>query len=454
MSGALFPPGFTRAHLLATMLFVLMLVYPIPHTIAFRNILLVAFLAGCAVPLRRAGRAAVAAALRPLRVAAVLMAVLTGWLLFQSALISERPAEALNMLRGDWLIGIIAATAGAAAVLTLRVRGYAAKVPMLLRALALALFAHIALLLAYQGWIWLAEGAFPFAHTPFAEKDYHTVVVTALLGLLLADLLAWRLRGRGGLGLPAGVELAMAVATCVAAVTLSSRNAVIITVCLVALSAAVLLLLGRERLAGWLRPTLAALALVAVALGWWGLRSDARWDNFVGSAAVAMQTEEHRAWLAPGLHPWPKTASGQPVEESAYLRLAWAKVALEQVARYPLGLGYGHKAFGWAVNRSYDVQTGHESSHSGLLDFTLANGIPGILLWLALSAALARAGWHGFRRSGSPAGLMLAFTVAAYFLRCALDGHLSGFRLEMYALLVGALLAALPAEAADAPDPA
>lgn len=454
MSGARLPLRPTPGHLLMAMLFGLMLIYPIPHTIAARNILLVAFLAGCAVPLRRAGGAALAPQVAPLGGAGWLLLLLTGWLLFQSALLSARPAQALNMLRGDWLIALIAAAAGFTSVMATRLRGYAPGLRPLLRALALALFAHIALLLAYQLWLWLAQGSFPFAHTPFAEKDYHSVVVTALLGLLLADLLARALCGRNSLALPAGVELAMGLACCVAAVTLSSRNAVIIAVCLVVFAAALFMALGRDRLARWRRPTLAALALFIAALAWWGVRSDARWVDFAESAAVAVQTETHQAWLEPGRHPWPKTASGRPVEESAYLRIAWAKVALEQIARHPLGLGYGHKAFGWAVNSAYGVDTGHESSHSGLLDFTLANGLPGVLLWLALSAALARAGWRAFHRRGSPAGLMLVFTVAAYFLRCTLDGHLSGFRLEMYALLVGALIAALPAAAADAPDPA
>jgi O-antigen ligase len=122
------------------------------------------------------------------------------------------------------------------------------------------------------------------------------------------------------------------------------------------------------------------------------------------------------------------------------MRLAWGKVAIEQIERYPLGLGYGHKAFGWAINRSYNLQTGHESSHSGLLDFTLANGIPGLILWLALSAALTHSGWLAFRRTNSATGLLLAFTVIAYLVRCLFDGHLSGFRLEMYALLVGVLV--------------
>jgi O-antigen ligase len=176
------------------------------------------------------------------------------------------------------------------------------------------------------------------------------------------------------------------------------------------------------------------------------LRNDARWQGFSEAAAVAFDTKNNMAWLDRGKYPLPLMQNGQPVEESAYSRLAWAKVAVEQIQRHPLGLGYGHKAFGWAVNSSYNVNTGHESSHSGLLDFTLANGIPGLLLWLALSAALITSGWCAFRNRHSPVGLMLAFTVIAYLVRCLIDGHLSGFRFEMYAFLVGALIMAQATE--------
>ena len=115
---------------------------------------------------------------------------------------------------------------------------------------------------------------------------------------------------------------------------------------------------------------------------------------------------------------------------------------MEQIVEHPWGVGFGHKAFGWAVNEAYGIDSGHESSHSGILDFTLANGIPGIVLWLAFSAVLMNFGFQSFRRTGSPAGLMLALTVFGYFIRCILDGHLSGWRFEMYALAVGVLVVA------------
>lgn len=420
-------------------LFALYFIYPIPHTIALRNLLLVVGLASCLWMIGRDHSSRQARrALASFRASGWILATLTGWLLLQSSLVSPYPALALDMLRGDWLNELLVAFIGGCAVLAMRRGGSNAR--RAVTTLTLALFAHALLLFAYQIWLWFSSGSYPSRLTPFANIDYHSTLLTALVALLLADLSSRIIAGRAALEISSRAEMLMLVLALVTTIILTARNAVIISFVLLVLTAAVFFLAGRRRLGHWVTPAILAVFLISSIVGWIGLRSDPRWEGFVEAATAAFDTQSNRNWLDGEKYAPPLTKSGQPVEESAYLRLAWAKVAMEQIERYPLGLGYGHKAFGWAVNRSYNLQTGHESSHSGLLDFTLANGIPGLLLWLALSAALIVAGWRGFRKDGSPAGLMLIFSVVAYLVRCTVDGHLSGFRLEMFALLVGVLV--------------
>lgn len=429
-----------RKHYLSVWLFALYFVYPIPHTIALRNLLLIAGLAACIWLIVRDGSARAAwQALRLFRTSGIILLLLSVWLVFQSAFISPYPGEALDHLRGDWFNELLIALTGGCAVLAARRAG----VRRVLTIITAALSAHIVLLLGYQITLWMSGDCYPFGATPFGQKDYHSTLVTALIALLLADLCSRLMTGRTVLAMSWRITLLMLVLSLIATATLMARNAVVITAAMMMLTTGIFLFAGRYRLSTWTTPLIAALLIVAsIAVTWIGLRSDARWAGFNEAASVAFDTQNNLAWLDPEKYGWPRMKSGQPVEESAYLRLAWAKVAIEQIQRYPLGLGYGHKAFGWAVSRSYQVHTGIESSHSGLLDFTLANGIPGALLWIALSTALIVSGWRAFREQQSPIGLMLVFTVLAYFVRCIVDGHLSGFRLEMYALLLGALLMA------------
>ncbi|WP_319241453.1 O-antigen ligase family protein [uncultured Propionivibrio sp.] len=415
--------------------FLVCFVYPIPHTIALRNLLLVTLLGIGLFHLARHPRRLDTIDWRIFRTPAALLAALTLWLLLQSTLISPRSAEALEMFRGDWLIALTVSLAAMLATLTT----HPPRPDRILLALALALLAHLALLLGYQIAGWLSTGYFPWHRTPFAEKDYHSMLVTTLAVLSLGDLLFRAVTGRRWFPCN-GYWIAATLVLCTtASLTLWARNATLIIAAELVACCMIFIVLASK--SGFKKATF-VITLVALlgAGGWLSFSSDSRWSGFQDAARVAFDTENNLAWLDSEKYPRPLTTSGNPVEESAYLRLAWAKVGVEQIAHYPLGLGYGHKAFGWAVERSYRVATGIESSHSGLIDFTLANGIPGLVLWLALSSSLVMAGWRGFRQYGSPAGLALALSVVAYLVRCLLDGHLSGFRLEMYALFVGVLI--------------
>jgi hypothetical protein len=423
-------------------LFTLYFIYPIPNTIALRNALLISGLAGCLWVIRRNRGSIPWQTLGAFRTSGWILAILTGWLLFQSAFISPYPDLALDMLRGDWFNELLIAITGACAVLAARNGG----IQRLITSLVLALFAHVALLLVYQLWLWIFTSAHVLSETPFAQKDYHSTLVTALIALLLADLISRVIIKRAALTTNWQATLLMLALSFVATATLMARNGFVIVVALMVLTISIFFIAGRQRLGRHSASAMIIFILFCSVATWIGMRSDTRWEGLSDAATAAFDTQHNLAWLNSRQHPVPLMKNGKRVEESAYMRLAWATVALEQIQRYPLGLGYGHKAFGWAVNRSYNLQTGHESSHSGLLDFALANGIPGLVLWLALSAALTVNGWRAFRKDASAVGLLLVFTVQGYLVRCLIDGHLSSFRLEMFALLVGMLIAAQAVE--------
>lgn len=419
---------------ITVIVFTVYFIYPIPHTIALRNLLLTILLAISFWQVAKHKATIQFPDFRNTRTPAYLLLTLTVWLFFQTFFISPYPEAALEMLRGDWLVSLAISAIAAASVFAT----YKAPSHTIL-AITGSLFFHVAILLGYQIWVWLSTGSFPFGHTPFAQKDYHSMLVTTLTALLVADLLSRTIIQRNILILSWRWIATALVLSCIASITLLARNAVIITA-LILIGGGLLAVRKRTLSRSNFLSAIISTLILAGIIGWLGLRSDSRWEGFIDAAQSALDTKNNLAWLDAQKYPLPLLKNGSPVEESAYSRLAWFKVGLEQIGRYPLGLGYGHKAFGWAVNRSYGVNTGHESSHSGLIDFTLANGIPGLILWLALSGSLIVVGWQNFRQKNSPTGLMLAFTVIAYLARCLIDGHLSGFRLEMYAFLVGTLL--------------
>jgi O-antigen ligase len=147
-------------------------------------------------------------------------------------------------------------------------------------------------------------------------------------------------------------------------------------------------------------------------------------------------------WLTNDAATRPVTPSGAELEESAYLRTAWAHQALQAIGEHPLGLGFGRDGFGRAIAEKYN-SPGMVSSHSGWLDFALGTGLPGLALLLITAGLAIRGGWRQFREHDDAAGLMFSFLTGGYLLRCLLDGHLSGWRLGLFAFIIGVLLAGM-----------
>jgi hypothetical protein len=92
------------------------------------------------------------------------------------------------------------------------------------------------------------------------------------------------------------------------------------------------------------------------------------------------------------------------------------------------------------------------SSHSGLLDFTLANGLPALALWIFLSVMIVK-GSLDLARSGNMSAFFLISIWSTFFIRTLLDGHFSGWRLKLFAIIVGCLTAAILARSRTTTTP-
>ncbi|MBK9021771.1 MAG: hypothetical protein IPL72_18025 [Sulfuritalea sp.] len=403
---------------LATLVFV----FPIPHTIALRNLLLLVGLAALLATWRGAPRPQLPPLLRP---AAWGLAATTAWLVVHSLAVAPAPTLALDNLRGDWIVPLLVAALAAGAAARLEPR-------LALRAVVAALLAHMLWMFAWQLWLLATTGAVGDGSkgiVPFGERDYHS----SLNGFLLALLLAERLAARPGNAVfatrPGWIALGL---TLVADLAVRVRNGTLVSL--------ILLLLAPSLMAGR-RPRFVLLLLAVATLGGVSLTLDARWSRLTESAAIGWNSPSPY-WLTPDPALQPATPSGAILEESAYMRAAWARRAVTAIAGQPLGLGFGRDAFGRAIEQAYGHR-GMVSSHSGWLDFALGSGLPGLGLLLLTAGLAIRGGWRQFRQHEDVAGLMLSLVVGGYLLRCLLDGHLSGWRLGLFAFICGVLVAAM-----------
>lgn len=311
--------------------------------------------------------------------------------------------------------------------------------------IALAIGAHLVLNLALKDWSPAAPlGWILQTGTRIGTRDMISYLGTGLLAFLFADLVARFSGGRPIFPLRTRVLWAAVLLSILLSVATMTRN--VLPVIGLELLIAVVALIGAAGTAIQRRRR-ALLAIGALALllaaGAANLALDARWKNFMGTARVAWDIEHEHWWIDQTVKPWPRTAEGVLVDHSSYSRIAWMKGASKMIAAYPLGTGYDRNAFRRALMKHYgaaNTAAGH--AHAGLLDFTLATGIPGGALLIAAFLASIGFGWRQWRRSGDPAGLALSLFVASYLLRAAIDGIVRDHMLEQAMFLTGVLLAA------------
>jgi O-antigen ligase len=228
----------------------------------------------------------------------------------------------------------------------------------------------------------------------------------------------------------------MLVLSLLADLALQSRNSTVVSALLL-LATSIVLLKVRSR---YWRIGVAVIGLVGL-LGTGSLKFDSRWQGLRESIAFGWSSTDGY-WMTRAALNNPVTPSGMKLEESAYLRSAWARQAVDFIAEHPMGIGFGHDSFGNAMEMKYRYP-GLGSSHSGWLDFAIGTGLAGLALLLTTASVVIRRSWRQFRERQNAQALLLAFFVGGYLLRCLLDGHLSGWRLGLFAFVVGILIAGM-----------
>lgn len=423
----------------------LMFVWSVTGTIALRNGLELLLL--LAIPFLCVDKPAFKRMLRqPVLIA---LATLTLWILFHNLVLAWEPSRAWYESQ-QWFKSMICLGLGVALACAPRQREASLRWRLWVGGMAAAWALHLVLNVVLKDWGQSVSAAMQAA-TRIGSRDMVSYLGTGLLALLLADAVA---RTSGGARVfPLSIRalwFSVIAAILLTAATLT-RNALPIMAVEMAMATLALIGASATRQQKLRRGGLAALVLVlilsAIAAN---IALDVRWKKFMDSARIAWDIEGNTWWMDQTHQAPPVNAEGVPVDHSAYSRIAWFRGVAHMISEYPLGTGYDRNAFRRALMKHYGVEgssTGH--SHAGLMDFTLATGIPGgLLLVAALSMAIAF-GWRRWRLNGDAAGLALALFVSSYLLRAAVDGIVRDHMLEQAMFVTGLLLAAT---AADLPE--
>ncbi len=180
----------------------------------------------------------------------------------------------------------------------------------------------------------------------------------------------------------------------------SSKNGMIISLGLFALFALWLLYRIFSKKEFWGRYTLVAILFLFLYL----LLAQSHkktaspgWESILADIKVSIQIDRHQGWTH-AKELFPLNEYGQAVAGNTYERVAWAVVGWRLILQEPLGYGSVNNSFKGMLNKQGIEHNVPGQTHSGWTDFTLAFGIPGILILITTQLAVI---YFGLKNSNS-----------------------------------------------------
>lgn len=441
----------------------LLAVWPVPGTIGLRNTLLVLLIITLVGSLWQQRRHESLALNWP-KLPIIFFMALTAWIVLVIAGWSAEPALSWKEFWGQWTLPALCGLAGALVAGRAMALGSVGRQRMV----GTVFYTFFGLVLLHDlldAAYWVATGQLPFRQAPVlylaqwhglmaqGESVWHSFngqfgekfsfVNNTFAALLFAEIIQ-RLTHRGR-WLPVS-NMALLVgflALLLCSYWLSFRNGNIGLMAMLTMASVMVLFRVRHRISIFKTlgvVTLGLVLLTAAASAFW--KSDLRWARFAETLPVAWDTENHRSWISSNIEPYPLLSDGQPVDGSAYDRIAWIKEGTKLAIANPLGTGLNRAAFFDGIDRKYDlggtVRGGH--AHSGVVDFAIANGFPGLALWLIFLASMAWIGWKTFRDGSIAVGLVLMFLISGFFARSLVDSNIRDHVLQQFLFMVGVFL--------------
>lgn len=385
------------------------------------------------------------------------LVVLTGWIVMAIRYWGQNPGVSWGEFRGQWLTALAAGLVGFL-LAHAAFKDSKSAIQKLVMVVFWSFLAQVLLHDILDALYWLSTGYVPFRQAPILylpdmaralingvpwqdaftghSPDKFSYVNNVLAAFLVAEvaqrmLLQTRWLTCSNKTLVMGM---LAVLLCSYWLQMRNGNVGLLLLLMLAAIMMALRLMGRF---GVVRVLLGVGIIVATisALGTMMVESDPRWKKLADTVPIALDTETNRTWLTMDQN-YPKMANGETVEISAYERLAWAKEGTKLVVDNPWGTGYNRLAYGAGIDRKYQMNgTYRAHSHSGIIDFTIANGLVGLALWLGFLGALFYMGLQTFRGEQVGLGLALMFLISGFLGRSIVDSNIRDHILQQFFFL-------------------
>jgi O-antigen ligase len=166
--------------------------------------------------------------------------------------------------------------------------------------------------------------------------------------------------------------------------------------------------------------------IISAALAYTDYKLDPRWKDFKRTYNIVF-VQDNLDWYH---HRIPKGT-----DDSTYRRMFYFKESFKFIKENPLGYGFGRNIFSKIASKKYHIHY-VDHAHSGFLNILLGEGVIGFLIFSAFMFLLMYTGVKNFLLNESFFGLLLFYFSTSYYFRNFLDALFKNHYLEMFAFFV------------------
>jgi hypothetical protein len=428
---------------------ILFFIWPVPGTISVRDISILLLFIIFLYSASRSGH--LFPETRKLTAPLIILAVLTSWIILSAILISGETAWSLKEIQGQWMVSLGAFAAAVLAAISAK-EGTFFKAETIMTLLFSILMVHVLYIDLFAIYTLVKTSVLPaWVAGLTGGKDKSSYLSHFLLMILCVEIYSRGRQKNGYLPLNNGFLFLAFLLTLFSIYLEGVRNGTVIAVLL--LFVFIIMYFPRKHIsvknAALLFSVILLLFLYAYASSTSsGSAQKERWKTLLQTVPLALDTQNNKAWLDPQRYPYPKLKNGEMVAGSNYERIAWFKEGVVLLEENPLGVGYGRNAFGHGLRAKYHEERAvGMHSHSGILDFAVGTGFPGLALWMLFIVNLMYSSLKAFRNQQSCYGLLLFFIVVDFSLRMFIDSIIRDHMLEMFMFFAGLLYVFMLGEA-------
>ena len=411
----------------------LILIFPIPHTISIRSIAALLILLLLLFMFKNIKNYKLN---KEIKYMSALILVLTLWIYFVAFFISDETSWSLGEIKSGWLtpmlyfftflmLGIYSTTVDKAFQKNIYI------------AIFLMFFVHIAYIDLYALKYYAEHKIIISRFEGLTEgPDKSNYLTNILLSFIMTEII-YRFRTRKNfLNINNFMLTTLFILTIFSSIFEGMRNGVV-AILFLGITSTIFSLYNNKYFTKKFKMIITLFIVILIAIpAIYSFKNDSRWSTLIQTVPIALDTKNNRNWID-SKESLPKLNNGTTVSDSNYKRIAWFYEGLKLIIEHPLGMGFGRNAFGHGIKKKYHLQkqTGH--SHSGLIDLGVGIGIVGVLLWSMFCLYIIYMSYKYIMLYNSYFAIIVFFNITGFYSRFLVDSNMRDHMFQTFLVILG-----------------